>query len=121
MTRVLVIDDEKSFPFPDDWDVVYARTLDGGYYCLDRIEFLDELWLDHDLGGEDTIRPLALMLAESAFNGMPYSIAEIVVCSLNLPGQRWIESTLSPYYRVSLCTSPLQLLDRLGSRVAKWY
>jgi hypothetical protein len=124
MKTVLVIDDEKRFNFPDDWDVTYARTLRDGYEFLAAFGSLDELWLDHDLGdGDDgdTIRPLALDLAEDAFNEMPYDVGEIVICSLNIVGQKWIESTLSRYYKVSLCTSPKQLVERIGSSVAKWY
>lgn len=121
MKRVLVIDDEKRFNFPDDWDVTYARTLHDGTAQLVSDDTLDEVWLDHDLGGNDTIRPLVLWLAEQAFNTRTYPIGEIVICSLNVPGQQWIYSTLSPYYRVNLCTSPEQLVERIGSSVAKWY
>lgn len=120
MKRVLVIDDEKTFDFPSDWDVTYARTLDEGttHVIFGRWE---EIWLDHDLGGDDTIRPLVLELAQRAYYGFIYPVDEFVICSLNVVGQKWIESTLNPYYRVSLCTSPKQLEERIGSRVATWY
>jgi len=121
MKTVLVIDDEKSFGFPADWDVIYARTLIDGLLALPICDSFDEVWLDHDLGGEDTIRPLVMLLAERGFRDEPYAIGEIVICSLNIVGQKWIYSTLSPYYKVSLCTSPKQLVERIGSSVAKWY
>jgi hypothetical protein len=31
--------------------------------------FVDELWLDHDLGGHDTIRPVTSCLEELAYSG----------------------------------------------------
>jgi hypothetical protein len=108
MKRVLVIDDVKEFTFPADCSVDYARTLDDGVLLLRAIlqtslinasaEF--ELWLDHDLGGDDTIRPLVLALAESAFYGDIYPIDRVVICSANPVGVKWIQSTLERYYSV---------------------
>jgi hypothetical protein len=115
-----VIDDEKTFPFPDDWDVIYARTLKTGFAELANADALDELWLDHDLGGEDTIRPLVLSLAEAAFNGAAPRIGVVVICSLNPVGQKWMESTLIRF-KVRLCINPEMLLERLGSKDATWY
>jgi hypothetical protein len=121
MKTVLVIDDVKKFTFPADCEVFYARTLKDGYEWLSALYAVDELWLDHDLGGEDTIRPLVLDLAEDAFNEMPYEAGLIVICSLNIVGVEWIESTLSPYYRTVRCTSPEQLLALNGNSSAVWY
>src|ERR1017187_10564515 len=109
MKTVLVIDDLKSFDFPADWEVIYARTLKDGMEYLQRIMYLPaiespeefELWLDHDLGGDDTIRPLCLLLAEMAFYGVSYPFKRIVLCSHNPVGSKWIESTLNPYYQVA--------------------
>lgn len=129
MKRVLVIDDVKSFTFPADTEVIYARTLAEGYAQLERIFQLPlieapvkfELWLDHDLGGEDTIRPLCLALAEMAFHGVTYPLSRIVICSLNIVGIEWIESTLSPYYPTIRCSDPANAELLTGSPVAKWY
>jgi len=106
---ILVIDDVKVFPFPDNVEVVYARTLLQGTAYLEAWEIaheekIDELWLDHDLGinpdtgEEEDIRPICLMLAERAFNGNPYPVGRIAICSLNPVGISWMWSTLSPYY-----------------------
>ena len=103
---ILVIDDVKTFPFPEDKSVFYVRTLQFGFDALEIFEkelqsgALEELWLDHDLGGDDTIRPICLMLAERAFNGNPYPVSKIVICSLNPVGIDWITSTLKPYYTI---------------------
>jgi len=129
MKRVLVIDDVKEFTFPADCDVQYARTLEDGFAQLERIFKLPlieapvefELWLDHDLGGEDTIRPLCLSLAEMAYYDNTYPLTRIVICSLNPVGIKWMESTLSPYYPVTICDNPQKLGFLLGNSVAKWY
>jgi hypothetical protein len=115
---ILVIDDVKTFPFPEGTKVNYATTLEVGTFLLDLWEKknpnepLQELWLDHDLGGEDTIRPICLMLAERAFNGNPYPVDRIVICSLNPVGVDWIRSTLEPYYTIEICNTGSQVLDR---------
>ncbi len=119
---ILVIDDEKIFPFKEAGkDAVYARTIEEGRRLLGDAAELEELWLDHDLGGEDTIRPLVLELAARAFHGDPKPIGRVVVCSLNRPGADWIVSTLERYYPVLRCTDPDQLHDLLGPGDAVWY
>lgn len=129
MKKVLVIDDVKTFTFPADTEVIYARTLDDGFRQLERIFRLPlieapsefELWLDHDLGGEDTIRPLCLALAESAFYGVQYPFSMIIICSLNIVGVEWIESTLNPYYSTRRCGDLVDLELLTGNKLAKWY
>lgn len=127
---ILVIDDVKEFPFPKGTGVIYARNLVDGILCLSNCEALknglDELWLDHDLGvnliGEEVdIRPICLMLADRAFNGNPYPVGRIVICSLNPVGVDWMWSTLSKYYIVEICNDPEMVFDLLGSNQAKWY
>lgn len=51
--KILVIDDERTFIFSEDDEVVYARNLyEAREFLLN--EHWDEVWLDHDLGnGED--------------------------------------------------------------------
>lgn len=119
---ILVIDDMKTFPFEATGkEVVYARTLDEGRRLLDGYDELEELWLDHDLGGGDTIRPLVLSLAERAVGGNPKPIGLVVVCSLNAPGADWIASTLDRWYPITRCTDPASLLAKLGDPNAVWY
>lgn len=120
---ILVIDDVKTFPFSDNKKVVYARTLKDAYKEMQ--EGLEELWLDHDLGTvngvEEDIRPFCLMLAEAAYNGKPWSIGKIVICSLNPVGVDWIASTLNKYYKVERCTMPGEAIELLGSDEVGWY
>ena len=108
---ILVIDDVKTFPFPDDVEVVYARTMDNAYIELINNEHLDELWLDHDMGldkdgKESDIRPLCLILAKLGFNGTPRDIGKIIICSMNPVGIKWIYTTLEPYYDISVSCDP---------------
>lgn len=107
-SMILVIDDLKSFDFGEQ-EVIYARNSEAGFAELQRLAQLSlidspvdgiDLWLDHDLGGEDTIRPICLMLAEMAYYGSPYPVEKIVICSMNAVGVEWIYSTLNPYYPV---------------------
>lgn len=79
---VLVIDDLRSFTFP----ARYARTSGEGLAALAVSGPLDELWLDHDLGGDDTIMPVIDYLAERAFNGDPFPVAKVMVHTSNPSG-----------------------------------
>lgn len=50
-TRILVIDDLRTFP--DLGDVVYARTSAEACKLLFAVRAWDQVWWDHDLGGDD--------------------------------------------------------------------
>ncbi|QKE84406.1 cyclic-phosphate processing receiver domain-containing protein [Arthrobacter sp. NEB 688] len=52
------------------------RTLDG--------RFVDELWLDHDLVGDDTVQPLVDHLVARASAGAPLPVGRIYVHSANV-------------------------------------
>jgi hypothetical protein len=119
--KILVVDDMKSFPFPETTEVVYARTLADGLKELDSRDYWDELWLDHDLGGWDDIRPLVRVLEERAHEGKQKDVGLVVVCSLNGPGARWIIDTLQRYYPVARCMSPKQAEGFFQDRKPVWY
>ncbi|WP_432984325.1 cyclic-phosphate processing receiver domain-containing protein [Dactylosporangium sp. CA-233914] len=82
----LLIDDLRDFLDPAPAHV--ARTSAAGAELLrrHRAEPIDELWLDHDLGGEDTIWPVVELLERAAFDGEPFTITTIYVHSANPPG-----------------------------------
>ena len=88
--EVLVIDDLRTFTFP----ARYARTSGEGLDALATHEPLTELWLDHDLGGDDTIMPVIDHLAERAFNEQPYPVARIVIHTSNPSGAETMERVL---------------------------
>ena len=64
----VLIDDLRDFR--DGREAIVLRTSTDGLSYLNGFQgHLDELWLDHDLGGDDTIRPVTLHLEELAFHG----------------------------------------------------
>ncbi len=76
--RVL-IDDVRSFR--DGRECLVARTSADGVRLLERLreERIDELWLDHDLVGEDTIWPVVHLLDDAALGGRTFDIGMVLV------------------------------------------
>ena len=96
-TRVILVDDLRSFV--DGRNAEVARTSAAGVQLFERYRDrpLDELWLDHDLGEDDTIWPVVEVLERAAFEDRPFDIGVINVHSANPAGatkmaqalQRW--------------------------------
>ncbi|MEU8022620.1 cyclic-phosphate processing receiver domain-containing protein [Micromonospora haikouensis] len=91
---VILIDDLRSFV--DGRKAEVARTSAAGVQLLDqyRGRRLDELWLDHDLGGDDTIWPVVELLERAAFEGRPLDIGVVHVHSANPVGVTKIAQVL---------------------------
>ncbi|WP_344646967.1 cyclic-phosphate processing receiver domain-containing protein [Cryptosporangium japonicum] len=83
---IVLVDDLRSFV--DGRPAEVARTSSAGVELLERHRGhrLDELWLDHDLGGDDTIWPVVEVLERAAFEGRPFDIGVVVVHSANAAG-----------------------------------
>jgi hypothetical protein len=83
---VVLVDDLRSFV--DGRTAEVARTSAAGVEVLEqhRGRRIDELWLDHDLGGDDTIWPVVELLELAAFEGRPFDIGVVLVHSANPPG-----------------------------------
>ena len=96
MTLVVVVDDERTRPDA----VVCLRSSEDALVWLETHDSCDELWLDHDLGGEDTTRAVVLWLLERAFHGDPFPVEQVVVHSVNPVGAEWIASSLERLYPV---------------------
>ncbi|MEV6153031.1 cyclic-phosphate processing receiver domain-containing protein [Nonomuraea sp. NPDC052129] len=90
---ILGIDDLRPLPRAS----CVARTSKEGIRLLQehRDEFIDELWLDHDLGGDDSIMPIVTLLEEAAFNGEPFQIGTIFVHSANPSGAETVVRVLT--------------------------
>lgn len=73
MYRVL-IDDKRSFA--DGRDCVVARDLSSAVNVLSQGEHIDELWLDFDLGGMDSVSDV---LFELKRNGVTLSVGKVFV------------------------------------------
>jgi hypothetical protein len=84
--RVVLVDDLRSFTDGRSADV--ARTSAAGVAVLQRYrdERVDELWLDHDLGENDTIWPVVEVLERAAFEGRPVDVGVVYVHSANPTG-----------------------------------
>ncbi|MEU7180999.1 MULTISPECIES: cyclic-phosphate processing receiver domain-containing protein [Streptomyces] len=85
-----------------------ARTSRGGIQLLEehRDSFIDELWLDHDLGGDDSILPVVTVLEEAAFSGRPFQIGTVFVHSANPIGAETVVRALTRWnYQVRRATA----------------
>ncbi|MFE4512756.1 cyclic-phosphate processing receiver domain-containing protein [Kitasatospora sp. NPDC056783] len=101
---VLGIDDLR--PLPRATRI--ARTSHEGIRLLEeyREGFVDELWLDHDLGGDDTVMPVVALLEKAAFDGRPFRIGTVFVHSANPVGAATVVRSLARWgYRVRRTTA----------------
>jgi hypothetical protein len=91
---ILLVDDLRSFV--DGRPASAARTSAAGVELLSRhhADRIGELWLDHDLGGDDTIWPVVEVLERAAFDGRPFDIGVIYVHSANPAGAEKIAQAL---------------------------
>lgn len=94
-SRIVVIDDLRRFnktaedQLNDETDLYYARTSEEGIKILTMLHeqglYIHQLWLDHDLGGMDTIMPVVDLLCEDAAHDRFHQIQTIIVHTSN-PG-----------------------------------
>ena len=112
--NIVVIDDERTFD--SDLPVRYARTGQEGlalladYWTLQRTRHdydMDELYLDHDLGPEDEIRPCVAFLEAVARLGQPFNVGTIFVHTQNPVGAEAMIASLSRYYNTKRITLPV--------------
>jgi hypothetical protein len=84
--RIVLVDDLRSFV--DGRVAQVVRTSAAGVEALERHrgQRLDELWLDHDLGGDDTIWPVVEVLEQAAFEEHPFDVGVVYVHSANPAG-----------------------------------
>ncbi|MFD7104845.1 cyclic-phosphate processing receiver domain-containing protein [Streptomyces celluloflavus] len=104
MPVILGIDDLR--PLPRATRI--ARTSREGIQLLQehRDSFVDELWLDHDLGGDDTILPVVTLMEEAAFSGRPFRIGMVFVHSANPIGAETVVRALARWdYQVRRATA----------------
>ncbi|WP_394436962.1 cyclic-phosphate processing receiver domain-containing protein [Streptomyces sp. SGAir0957] len=96
---ILAVDDLRALPQATR----IARTSREGVRLLreHRDVVIDELWLDHDLGGDDSIMPVVTVLEEAAFQGSPFRIGTVFVHSANPIGAETVVRSLTHWgYRV---------------------
>lgn len=92
--RIIIIDDVRTFRFG-----FHIRTLNDALSYINLVhterEHLDELWLDHDLGGTDTIRPVVDRLEEWWYRGTPLDVKKIFIHSSNPVGRKYINQAIN--------------------------
>ncbi|MEU4780385.1 cyclic-phosphate processing receiver domain-containing protein [Micromonospora sp. NPDC023633] len=101
--RIVLIDDLRTLV--DGRDAEVARSSAAGVALLKghHDQRLDELWLDHDLGGADTIWPVVEVLERAAFEGRPFDIGVVHVHSANPAGASKMAQALRRWgYRVRI-------------------
>lgn len=94
--------------FVDGRSADVARTSTAGVELLERChdQRLDELWLDHDLGEDDTIWPVAEVLERAAFDGRPFDVGVINIHSANPAGVAKMAQALRRWgYRVNIASN----------------
>ncbi|MEV1056696.1 cyclic-phosphate processing receiver domain-containing protein [Micromonospora chalcea] len=102
---IVLVDDLRSFV--DGRSAEVARTSAAGVELLDRNRdrHLDELWLDHDLGGDDTIWPVVEVLERAVFDKRPFDVGVIYIHSANPAGAAKVAQVLRRWgYRVRVAS-----------------
>ncbi|MEU7975388.1 cyclic-phosphate processing receiver domain-containing protein [Micromonospora sp. NPDC049089] len=95
--------------FADGRSAEVARTSAAGIELLDqyRDRCLDQLWLDHDLGGDDTVWPVVEVLERATFDKCPFDVGVINVHSANSAGAAKVAQVLRHWgYRVRPSDDP---------------
>lgn len=97
----VLVDDVRSFKDRRDCVVLRSSADAVAYLAALGGGPIDELWLDHDLTGDDTVQPLVDLLLDRARAGEPFTIANIQVHSSNIrEGHRVVQELAAAGYRV---------------------
>ncbi|PRY18939.1 cyclic-phosphate processing receiver domain-containing protein [Pseudosporangium ferrugineum] len=115
---IVLVDDLRSFV--DGRPAAVARTSSAGVELLARHRGhrFDELWLDHDLGGADTIWPVVEFLERAAFEGRPFDVGVVIIHSANPAGAAKMAQALRRWnypVRVASGNREVGYLDGSGS------
>jgi len=98
---ILVIDDFRIFPNRIGDNIVHhaLSSADGIKFLKENFEMISEVWLDYDLGGDDTVVPVINWLEEKAFNGEANHICCIRILTSNPVGAQKI-AALGRYFYI---------------------
>jgi hypothetical protein len=86
----VLVDDVRGFR--DGRPALIARSSQDALKLLDDLgdARIDDFWLDHDLVGDDTIRPVVDLLVQLAKTRTPLNVGQIHVHSSNVGGGHWM-------------------------------
>jgi hypothetical protein len=86
----VLVDDVRGFK--DERPALVARTSQDALKLLEGLGNvrIDHLWLDHDLSGEDTIRPVIDMLVRLARTGAPLDVGVVHIHTANVGAGHWM-------------------------------
>ena len=90
----VLVDDVRGFR--DERPALVARSSQEALRLLDGLGStrIDDLWLDHDLVGDDTIRPVVDWMVQLATTRAPLHVGQIHIHSANVSGGHWIRLEL---------------------------
>jgi len=93
-TLTVLVDDVRGFK--DERPALVARSSQEALTLLERLgrKRIDHLWLDHDLGGEDTIRPVVDLMVELARTGSPLNVGQVHIHTANIGAGHWMRLEL---------------------------
>jgi hypothetical protein len=97
----VLVDDVRGFR--DKRPALVARSSQEALHLLDELrdKRIADLWLDHDLAGEDTLRPVVELLVRLANEGTPQNVGQVHVHSSNVgAGHRMVVQLDSAGYSV---------------------
>ena len=86
----VLVDDVRGFK--DERPALVARSSQEALALLDELGRMriDHLWLDHDLVGDDTIRPVVDLLVHLATTGSPLNVAQVHIHTANTGAGHWM-------------------------------
>jgi hypothetical protein len=90
----VLIDDVRGFR--DERPALVARSSQEALTLLDELggTRIGNLWLDHDLVGDDTIRPVVNWMVQLASTGSPLNVGQIHIHSSNVGAGHWMRLEL---------------------------
>lgn len=96
MKRVLIIDDDRLYGAPET--AVRAYTSAEAINRLSERSVWDEIWFDHDLGGDDTSMAVVEYLEQRHADDDPIWVGCVFVHSMNVVGAANLVRALSGMY-----------------------
>lgn len=86
----VLIDDVRGFR--DEREARVARSSQEALMLLEGLgnKRIDHLWLDHDLGGQDTIRPVVDLMIQQASSGAPLNVGQVHIHTANVGAGHWM-------------------------------